>query len=37
MSKVNFPSTNDIKNEMLVNELKKNKKNKDKTTPNIDG
>lgn len=37
MSKVNWLSANDIKNEMLVNELKKYKENKKKNNPNIDG
>lgn len=37
MSKVNWLSANDIKNEMLVNELKKYKENKKKNSPNIDG
>ena len=37
MSKANCLSTNHIKNEMLVNELKKYKENKKKNNPNIDG
>ena len=36
MSKANWLSANDIKNAMLVNELKKYKENEEKNSPNID-